>query len=85
MSTSDGLLFVSLCALIAVCLLAIFTQHFNDNLAQRIGLILAAFGATIQAFAIITGHPGMWSASIIIHGAAVYAVGTLAKIIKQRR
>lgn len=84
MSANDSLLLVSLLLIASVCVVAIFNHEFEDNLAQRVGMSLMAFGSIIQAFAIMAGHTGMWSASIIIHGAAVYAVGTMAKVIRHR-
>lgn len=76
---------VSLAVVMALCVIGTFSCVFDDNLAQRVGMIFIFLGFIPKLKDVIQTHdivPGAWMAYA---GLAAYAVGTSWKAWKHRK
>lgn len=74
-----------LIVIIAVATFGIYSKHFQDNLLQRVGMSVLAFGAVLKLTADVTRENGQAACSLMIYGAAIYALGCVCSLIKSKR
>ena len=74
-----------LVVIIAVTVFGIYSHHFQDNLLQRIGMSVLAFGSVLKLMADVQQQNGQAACSLMVWGAAIYASGCVAELIKQSR
>jgi hypothetical protein len=70
-----------LAVLATICTIAILSEKFGDNLAQRVGMSMVAIGSVLQIVAEYHGTPVAAPFTVIVYGASVYALGTLKKAL----
>lgn len=75
---------IALIVVAALATLAVLHPDFSDNLAQRVGLSMAAAGAALRLLAMSSGHDGDNANTLLLCGMAVYAVGTFSNVIRFR-
>ena len=68
-----GLLVIAIASL-----LAIYSQGYDDNLMQRIGLSMTCFGAVIRIYAMFHGQGDSDAPRLLlVHGIAIFAAGSV--------
>lgn len=74
-----------LVVIIMVATFGIYSHHFQDNLLQRVGMSVLAFGAVLKLTADVTRENGHAACSLMIYGAAIYAAGCVFELVKNAR
>lgn len=77
---ADYLYLPGLLVIAIASLLAIYSQGYDDNLAQRIGLSMTCFGAVIRIYAMFHGQGDSDAPRLLLlYGVAFFALGTVWK------
>ena len=74
-----------LAAIIAVTVFGIYSKHFQDNLLQRIGMSVLAFGSILRLVADVQHENGQAACSLMIWGTALYCAGCVLSLFLHTR
>lgn len=76
---------IALAVIATLSLAAIVHPRFLDNMLQRVGLVMTAFGALLRMYTYAQGEDLLALRYILTYGIAVYALGTALKFWRFNR
>jgi predicted lysophospholipase L1 biosynthesis ABC-type transport system permease subunit len=76
---------IPLATLATVCTVGVFSHHFHDTLGQRVALSLVAMGSCLQIVELSTCTGSRSPLTMIVYGAAIFAVFTFLKIYRSEK